>query len=71
MFEKKSQFLYPFYGGGDYGGGRQFCNIFALYYYGKMIQLQNVANFIWGSREKIFFKEALKSKKRDGRPSFF
>ncbi len=28
-------------------------------------QTTNVASFIWGSRKKIFFKESLKSKKRD------
>jgi hypothetical protein len=42
VFEKNSKFLYPFYGGGDYGGGKQFCNIFPFYYYGKMIQLQTL-----------------------------
>jgi hypothetical protein len=42
VFEKNSHFLYPFFGGGDYGGGGQFCLIFPFYYYGKMIKLQTL-----------------------------
>ncbi len=57
------RFLYTFFGGGEYGGGRQFFKFLKKIYYKLIIPSINVASFRRGSRDKFFFNGPWSQKK--------